>query len=81
MPKLKSWKTTLGGILLSAGTWASQQSTPWWLYKVGSILAPLGALLLGASARDNNVPSADVPKAAEREAQIKSDAKPPFNPA
>jgi hypothetical protein len=78
---MKSWKTTLGGVLLSIGTWASQQSTPWWLYKVGGILAPLGALLLGATARDNNVPSAAIPKAAAAEAVIKGDSKPPFNPA
>jgi hypothetical protein len=67
---MKSWKTTLGGALLALGQWASTQSEPWWLYKAGGLLSIGGALLLGGSARDNNVPSTAIPKAMEREEKI-----------
>jgi len=72
---MKSWKTTTGGVLLAIGGWATTQSTPWWLYKAGGVLSAVGALLLGGAARDNNVPSSAVPKAAEKDAQIKADTQ------
>ena len=71
--KFTSWKTSLGGILLAIGGWASTQSEPWWVWKVGGIINVIGALLLGGAARDNNVPSSAVPTAAAKDAQIKSD--------
>ena len=57
---MKSWKTTLGGVLLAIGGWASTQSDPWWIYKAGGIINIIGALLLGGAARDNNVTSEQV---------------------
>ena len=71
--KLTSWKTTLGGVLLAIGGWASTQSDPWWVWKIGGILNVVGALLLGGAARDNNVPSSAAPSAAKKDALIKSD--------
>tara|TARA_R110000868_G_C10808691_1_gene757681 strand:- start:142 stop:357 length:216 start_codon:yes stop_codon:yes gene_type:complete len=67
---VKSWKTTLGGILLAIGGWASTQSDPWWLYKAGGLLNVVGALILGMAARDNNVPSAAVPAALRAEEKL-----------
>jgi hypothetical protein len=74
----KSWKTSIGGILLAIGQALMAQSDPWWLWKVGSIMSPIGAALLGLSARDNNVPSSAVPSAAKADEKIKGDTKPPF---
>ena len=73
--KITNWKTTLGGALLAIGGWASTQSDPWWLWKAGGFLNVIGALLLGGSARDFNVPSSAVPGAAARDAKIKSDTE------
>ena len=67
---MKSWKTTVGGILLAIGQWASTQSDPWWLYKAGGLLNVVGALILGMAARDNNVPSAAVPSAMRAEEKL-----------
>ena len=70
---MKSWKTTTGGILMAIGGWASTQSDPWWMFKVGGFLNIIGALLLGGAARDNNVPSAAIPAAQKRADEIKAD--------
>ncbi len=70
---MKSWKTTLAGILLAIGQWASSQAEPWWLYKLGNLLNVVAPFMLGAAARDNAVPSSAVPKAAAADAQIKGD--------
>ncbi len=69
----KSWKTTVGGVLLSVGGVMATMSNPWWMWKVGTALQAIGGLMLGVTARDNNVPSSAVPKAAERDAEIKAD--------
>lgn len=54
---MKSWKTTLGGILLGIGTPLATAGEG--LYKtVGTVLATIGGLLM-AFARDNNVTSED----------------------
>lgn len=52
----KSWKTTLGGILAAGGQFASM-ALPANLTWIGHALTGIGTLLLGASARDNNVTS------------------------
>jgi hypothetical protein len=73
---MSSWKTTLGGLIGAIGVWASQQSTPWWLWKLGALLNAVGLFLLGVSARDNGVPSSAVASAARTDALIKSTTPP-----
>ena len=51
---MKSWKTTLGGIL-AAGGQIAVVSLPEHLAWIGHALTGMGALLLGATARDNKV--------------------------
>lgn len=53
--KKHSWKTTLGGVLQSIGLPMTQLEGT--IGHVGTILAAVGALLLGLSARDNRVTS------------------------
>jgi len=54
--KKASWKTTLGGAILALGPVIKHSVTPdlAWL---GDAAMTLGALILGAAARDNNVSS------------------------
>lgn len=51
---MKSWKTTLGGLLIAAGQLLAP-GLPADLEWIGSALTGLGALILGLSARDNKV--------------------------
>lgn len=51
---MKNWKTTLGGILVAVGLFLTEQTNPV-LKLAGQIIAPVGAFLLGSSAKDNNV--------------------------
>lgn len=76
---MKSWKTTTGGIVLAIGSWASGQVEIPWLWKLGPLLSAIGAVLLGVTARDNNVPSSAVPAAAKTDEKIKGDTNPPFS--
>ena len=51
---MKNWKTTIGGILLGIGT--PMAATGEGIYKtIGVALATVGGLILGISAKDNNV--------------------------
>ena len=52
-----SWKTTLGGLLLTLGSTLSNSSEPW-LHVAGTIMLAASGLFL-AQARDNNVSSED----------------------
>jgi len=54
-----SWKTTLGGILLAVGTPLAAAGEGW-VRALGIVLASLGGLLAGVSARDNSKSSEDV---------------------
>jgi hypothetical protein len=53
---MKSWKTTLGGLLSSLGLLGTQHPDPA-VAKFGAALAAFGTLLTGAAARDNGVSS------------------------
>lgn len=53
---MKSWKTTLAGAVSALG-YALSKSDDHTLQTIGSILTPIGALLMGAFARDNSVTS------------------------
>ena len=64
---MKSWITTLGGVLTAAGgaiigarATGLVESVPTWLMWIGIILAAAGPVILGAAARDNNKSSEDV---------------------
>jgi hypothetical protein len=55
---MKSWKTTVGGILLAIGTPLSASGEG--IYQtIGVLMAAVGAVMLGITARDNNVSSED----------------------
>ncbi len=53
----KSWKTTLGGILSATGL--GLKNAPPNVAQWADLITILGTLLLGFSARDNNVSSED----------------------
>ncbi len=53
----KSWKTTLGGILMAIGSFLQTMDEPAWISVLGTTLVGLGGLLVGGSARDFNVSS------------------------
>ena len=55
---MKSWKTTLGGVLGAIGA-ALVAMDDIFLKAAGSVLSAVGVLLLGLAARDNNVSSED----------------------
>ncbi len=54
----KSWKTTLGGILLAIGGFFLTQDFAF-AEIIASVVNAVGALLLGTQARDNDVSSED----------------------
>lgn len=51
---MKSWKTTIGGIVTAAGV-SMQASDNATVKLIGLILAGLGAIIIGGSAKDSNV--------------------------
>jgi hypothetical protein len=51
---MKNWKTTLGGILSAAGIGMAGSGNGT-MHIVGTIIASVGALLMGGAAKDNNV--------------------------
>lgn len=51
---MKNWKTTVGGILSATGI-AMQASDNPTVKLIGYFVAGAGVLLIGASAKDNNV--------------------------
>lgn len=53
---MKSWKTTVGGILLAIGGFFLTQDFAF-AEVIAQVINAIGALLLGVSARDNNVSS------------------------
>ncbi|NBU84164.1 MAG: hypothetical protein EBS21_06105 [Sphingomonadaceae bacterium] len=55
---MKSWKTTLGGILVAAGQLLAPSLPPNYTW-VSATLTGLGGLILGVSARDNKVSTAE----------------------
>jgi hypothetical protein len=56
---MKSWKTTVGGLMLTIGTSLTQVHDPIWLSYVGTVIVGLSGLFL-SQARDNNVSSKTV---------------------
>lgn len=51
---MKSWKTTVGGLLILGGQ-LSATALPAHLQWISAALTGIGGLILGASARDNKV--------------------------
>tara|TARA_R110000868_G_scaffold403880_1_gene681574 strand:- start:202 stop:540 length:339 start_codon:yes stop_codon:yes gene_type:complete len=56
--KKSSWKTTLGGLLMAGGPALKGMLPAQWDW-IGDALLAIGGLIVGASARDNNVSSED----------------------
>lgn len=56
---MKSWKTTVGGILMAAGEFVRPSLPPQYDW-IATVLTGIGGLLLGLTARDNNRSSEDV---------------------
>lgn len=56
--KKTSWKTTLGGFLMAGGPALKGMLPAQWSW-IGDALLAIGGLIVGASARDNNVSSED----------------------
>lgn len=56
---MKSWKTTLGGLLAASGI-ALQTSDNATIKTIGVVLGVVGTLLLGGGAKDNNVTGGSV---------------------
>lgn len=54
---MKSWKTTVAGLIGAIGLYLSKQADPSWLHNVGDILAMAGTAAAGFFARDNGVTS------------------------
>jgi hypothetical protein len=54
---MKSWKTTLFGVLTALGAYLQTVQDPAWLQMVGKALTVAGPILLGLFARDNSVTS------------------------
>ena len=52
---MKSWRTTLGGLLVALGTSLRYADPPASSY--ADLLVIVGSLILGGAARDNNVTS------------------------
>lgn len=57
---MKSWKTTVGGLLIAAGSFLQTIDTPSWMPVLGISLVGIGGLIAGTSARDNDKTSEDV---------------------
>lgn len=54
---MKSWKTTVCGLVGAIGTFLSTTSDPTWLPTVGKFLVGISVALMGLAARDNSVTS------------------------
>lgn len=53
---MKSWKTTLAGILGAVATYlATSPDLAPWLHSLGQFLAPVSVALIGFFAKDSNV--------------------------
>lgn len=57
---MKSWKTTVFGIMAAAGTGLLAVKDPSWVATLGQIMAAIGAAGIGMSARDNDKSSEQV---------------------
>jgi hypothetical protein len=55
---MKSWRTTLGGVVAAIGSVLTVAvGVPHWVHLAGATLNAIGIALLGATARDNEVTS------------------------
>lgn len=70
-----SWKTTVGGFLVALGTGITATFPDW--EQIGLIIAGLGGLLTGVTARDNNKTSEDVCAVPKPNPTCPSPAEPP----
>lgn len=58
---MKSWKTSMAAVIAAIGTAFSTSGNPT-LVQIGSVLTPVGTLLLGLFAKDSNVTGTGAPK-------------------
>ena len=57
---MKSWKTSVGGLISAVGVWLKSLESPAWAHSIGDLLMAFGVVVIGITARDNNVTSEDV---------------------
>jgi len=57
---MKSWQTTVAGILTSVGLALSNMEDPAWMAGVGQVLMGVSVAFMGIVARDNNKSSEEV---------------------
>ena len=58
--KMKSWKTTVFGLVSAIGAYLVTVNDPAWVSSLGKVLALVGPIGLGLVARDNDKSSEDV---------------------
>jgi len=54
---MKSWKTTVCGLIGAIGAYLATTNDPSWLPTLGKLLSGVSVALIGFFARDNNVTS------------------------
>jgi hypothetical protein len=59
-PSLRSWKTTLAGVVTAGGVYLQTVHDPAWLNTCGQVMTGLGGFLTGLFARDSNKSSEQV---------------------
>ena len=58
---MKNWKTTIGGLLTAIGLSVGASEDPK-CHLIGTIVAGIGALIIGGAAKDKNVTGGTTPQ-------------------
>jgi hypothetical protein len=70
---MKSWRTTVAGIITAIGVGFSQSNDPT-LQLIGKILIVVGPVIFGLVAKDSSVTGGSIPQASPPGVALKSDA-------
>lgn len=66
---MKSWKTTVGGLMTAAGL-SMQASPDKTVQVIGWVVAAIGSAVVGVSAKDSNVTGGTNPSTPEAEQRV-----------